>query len=175
MLIFQFFLFFTMINDGVIFDFKNADNISNWIILDDVVMGGRSYGNFELNSEGTGVFYGNVSLENNGGFSSVRYRFNKQNPKNFTKFLLRVKGDGKTYQFRVKNSRNNYHSYIYRFQTTNKWETIEIPFTEMHPAFRGRKLNMENYQGKQMEEIAFLIGNKKKESFQLLIEKIEVQ
>ena len=45
----------------------------------------------------------------------------------------------------------------------------------MYPAFRGRKLNAENYPGKQMEMMAFLIGNKKAESFQLEIESIELK
>ncbi|MDG1529530.1 MAG: CIA30 family protein [Polaribacter sp.] len=168
-------LIFSMINNSLVFDFKKESNISNWVILDDVVMGGKSYGNFYLNKNGHGEFYGDVSLENNGGFSSVRYRFNKEKTNVFSKFIIRVKGDGKAYQFRVKNSKNDYHSYIYSFQTTKDWQTIEIPFAEMYPAFRGRKLNIENYQGEKMQEIAFLIGNKKNENFRLEIDKIEIQ
>ena len=163
-----------MINKSIIFDFKKDVSINNWLIVDDVVMGGKSYGNFHINKKGHGEFSGDVSLDNNGGFSSVRYRFNKENTTAFSKFVLKVKGDGKVYQFRVKNSTNNYHSYIYSFQTTKDWQVIEIPFTEMYPAFRGRALNIENYQGKKMQEIAFLIGNKKRESFKLEIDKIEV-
>jgi NADH dehydrogenase [ubiquinone] 1 alpha subcomplex assembly factor 1 len=175
MFILRVILIFSMINNSLVFDFKKESNISNWVILDDVVMGGKSYGNFYLNKNGHGEFYGDVSLENNGGFSSVRYRFNKEKTNVFSKFIIRVKGDGKAYQFRVKNSRNDYHSYIYSFQTTKDWQTIEIPFAEMYPAFRGRKLNIENYQGEKMQEIAFLIGNKKNENFRLEIDKIEIQ
>lgn len=173
MFVLRLILIFLMINNSMVFDFKIGIDVSNWVILDDVVMGGKSYGNFYLNENGHGEFYGDVSLENNGGFSSVRYRFNKENTTAFSKFVIRVKGDGKAYQFRVKNSRNEYHSYIYTFQTTKDWQTIEIPFAEMYPAFRGRKLNIENYPGEEMQEIAFLIGNKKNESFKLEIDKIE--
>jgi hypothetical protein len=42
-------------------------------------MGGESSSTFQLNSEGHGVFEGNISLDNNGGFSSVRYRFPQTN------------------------------------------------------------------------------------------------
>ncbi len=164
-----------MINTDLIFDFNAQSNIFNWVVLDDVVMGGKSYGNFFLNKKGHGEFNGDVSLENNGGFSSVRYRLNKDNLDNYTKFSIKIKGDGKAYQFRVKRSRNDYHSYIYTFQTTTDWQTIEIPFSEMYPAFRGRKLSLKNYQGEQMQEIAFLIGNKKNESFRLEIDKIEIR
>ena len=58
-----------------IFDFNTKSNITNWRIVDDVVMGGRSNGNFKINDSGYGEFSGTVSLENNGGFSMVQYAF----------------------------------------------------------------------------------------------------
>ena len=45
----------------------------------------------------------------------------------------------------------------------------------MYPSFRGYELNQPNYDGVQMEEIAFLISNKKEESFRLLIDAITLQ
>jgi hypothetical protein len=36
-------------------------------------------------------------------------------------------------------------------------------------------LNIPNYDGKVLAEIAFLIGNKKAETFQLLLDTIEVK
>ena len=155
-----------------IFDFNSDSNISNWRIVDDVVMGGRSNGEFTINKEGYGEFSGKISLENNGGFSSVRYNFETVNSSNYSKFLIRIKGDGKEYQFRVKANRNSRHSYIYKFSTTGDWQTIEIPFLKMSPSFRGYSLDIPNFNGDQMEDIAFLIGNKKSESFTLLIDSI---
>jgi hypothetical protein len=38
-------------------------------------MGGKSSSNISLNKDGFGVFNGTISLENNGGFSSVRHVF----------------------------------------------------------------------------------------------------
>ncbi|MFN0729830.1 CIA30 family protein [Polaribacter gochangensis] len=163
-----------MITNELIFDFNQQSNSSEWVILDDVVMGGSSYGDFQVNKNGHGQFFGAISTENNGGFSSVRYRLNKENIEKYSKFIITVKGDEKAYQFRVKNSRNDSHSYISIFQTTSSWQTIEIPFSEMYPVFRGRKLGEETYQGKQLQEIAFLIGNKKAENFRLEIDKIEI-
>jgi NADH dehydrogenase [ubiquinone] 1 alpha subcomplex assembly factor 1 len=83
-----------------------------------------------------------------------------------------VKGDGKTYQFRVKTNRYDRHSYIGFFNTSGKEEIIEIELREMEPGFRGMKPNIPDYPGKQMEEISFLIANKKAESFRLEIDKI---
>jgi len=163
-----------LVTNDMIFEFNAESNISKWVILDDIVMGGKSDGNFTLNKKGNGVFSGVISLDNNGGFSSVRYRLDKKCLKKYSKFIIKIKGDGKAYQFRAKKNQYDSHSYIYTFQTTSDWQTIEIPFSEMYPAFRGRILNMKNYQGKQLQEIAFLIGNKKNESFKLEIDEIEV-
>jgi len=126
---------------GIIFDFDNNSNTINWTIVNDAVMGGKSVGNFDLNENGDGVFSGNVSLENKGGFSMLRYRFDKINTTTFTKVILRVKGDAKAYQFRVKTKVSDNHSYIGTFNTIDDWQTIEIPLNEMYPAFRGRKLD----------------------------------
>ena len=56
----------------ILFDFKKDGDTSGWMIEDDGVMGGLSKGRFQLNNEGHATFTGNVALENNGGFSSVR-------------------------------------------------------------------------------------------------------
>jgi hypothetical protein len=158
----------------IIFDFNPSSDLSNWRIVDDVVMGGRSNGNFKLNDAGHGLFSGEVSLENNGGFSSLRYQFNTKEINDFKKVTIHLKGDGKRYQFRVKSKKYDQHSYITYFTTSGEWETIEIKLDKMYPSWRGMKLDMDNYPGETMEEIAFLISNKKAESFQLEIDKIEL-
>jgi len=159
----------------VIFDFNKSAEIQNWLIVDDVVMGGKSSGTFNLNADGFGVFEGNISLDNNGGFSSVRYRFEKTLVKEYSTVHIKLRGDGKKYQFRIKAKSGDYYSYISPFQTTGEWQEIEIPLKEMYPSFRGRKLDQPNFSDDYIEEITFLIGNKKEEDFQLLIAKIELR
>ena len=89
--------------------------------------------------------------------------------------LLRVKGDGKKYQFRIKEKRRDYYSYITTFQTTTEWQTIALEMHQMYPVYRGRTLNMDNLTPNKIEEIAFLIGNKKAEKFRLEIAVISLQ
>jgi len=157
-----------------LYDFQSDSKKSDWRIIDDVVMGGRSDGSFSINSDGHGVFEGKVSLENNGGFSSVRYQPDKTIIDGASQVKFRLRGDTKTYQFRFKRKRSDYHSYVASFQTSGEWEEITIPLNQFKPAFRGRDLNMENFPGDQVEEIAFLIGNKKAESFKLEIDYIKL-
>jgi NADH dehydrogenase [ubiquinone] 1 alpha subcomplex assembly factor 1 len=168
-------LFTLIVQSMVLFNFTTDSDISNWRILDDGVMGGLSDGNFKINTEGHGEYYGDVSLENNGGFSSLRYYFETKSTKEYSKFKLRIKGDGKSYQFRVKDNRYNRYSFIYEFETTGEWQTVSIPFSEMYASFRGYRVDIPNFKGNQMEEIAFLIGNKKEESFKILIDSISLE
>ena len=163
-----------IVSKMILFDFQVNKDTSQWQIVDDVVMGGKSNGNFKINANGHGEFYGYISLKNNGGFSSVRYGFSSIDSKNYNRFLLHIKGDGNPYQFRVKDNKNNRFSYVYTFQTSGDWETIEIPFNTMEASFRGYKLDLPNFNGDQMAEIAFLIANKKEQHFKIQIDKISI-
>lgn len=162
----------TPMGSKVIFDFNKNPDIQDWNIVDDIVMGGRSSSTFELNSDGYGVFSGIISLENNGGFSSVHYQFKKMKVHQDNKIMVKLKGDGKNYQLRIKDNSGNYYSYIAPFTTSGEWQEIEIPLKSMFPSFRGRKLDRPNFSKDNIEEITFLIGNKKNEKFELLIDKI---
>ena len=171
------FTLFTSINEVMpvtVFDFNKNSDISNWYVVDDVVMGGRSYGRLSIDPKGNGVFKGNVSLENNGGFSSLRYRFKKQKIDQYQNLVLYLRGDGKKYQIRIKENSRDYYSFVYNFRTSGEWEKIELDLNDLIPYFRGRRLNMDNYSGKYLEEVGFLIGNKRAERFRLEIDKIEL-
>ena len=158
--------------DSVIVDFSTEGTVSNWRIVDDVVMGGRSDGRMAINEEGNAVFSGRVSLENNGGFSSVRHGFRERQVEGYHYFNIRLKGDGKKYQFRVRSDRSERHSYAYTIQTDGTWQTVLVPMAEMYPTWRGMKLNIPNYPGSTLSEIVFLVGNKKNEAFRLEIDSV---
>ena len=117
-----------------IFDFKKENNTSNWFVVNDGVMGGLSKGSLLINELGNGLFKGFVTTDNNGGFSSVRYKFNRKNVSNFEHIILNIKGDGKTYQFRIKENSSQRHSYIKTFKTSGKWEIIKIPLNSFYPS-----------------------------------------
>ena len=155
-----------------IVDFTVNSKLYSWAIVNDVVMGGKSTSTISINTEGNAVFKGEVSLENNGGFSSLRHRFDKLDVSKFKKIKIRLKGDGKKYQFRLKPSMFTQYSYVYNFKTNGDWQIIEINLTDFTPVFRGRKLDMPNFSGTELEEIGFLIGNKQKEEFELILDTI---
>jgi len=172
-LLFIFLTTFTMKAQTII-DFKENPTTKNWYVVDDVVMGGRSSGSFAVSDDGYGKFYGEVSLENNGGFSSIKYEMKTLAVKPNRTIRIRLKGDGNPYQFRVKDKRRHSYSYITTFETTGDWQTLEFTLSDFYPTFRGRKVDLPNFDQDTIEELRFLIGNKKPQRFQLLLESVVV-
>ena len=83
-----------------------------------------------------------------------------------------LQGDCKVYQVRIKRNKFDNFSYIQNFKTNGKNEIISIELNKFYPSLRGIKLNKENYNYNQIEQISILIGNKEEEEFKLRIEKI---
>ncbi len=166
------FNFKMMFSQNTFYSFDSKTNLNEWVIVNDDVMGGVSKSNLITNKDYNGVFFGNISIENNGGFASVRFNFKRLNISKYKSIILKIKGDQKEYQFRIKESLNDYHSYVYPFSTSGEWEFIKIPLNKMYPSFRGRSLNMKNFNKDYFEQVSFLISNKKNVNFNLLIDSI---
>ncbi len=155
-----------------IYNFDNNSDLKRWIIVNDDVMGGGSSSKLNINQEGNGVFAGSISTVNNGGFSSMRFNCNKIFINQNTHFNIKIKGDGKEYQLRIKTNMDDYYSYTYSFKTSGDWQIISIPIKEMQASFRGRKLNMKNFNSNYFEQITLLVGSKEDSKFKLLIDYI---
>ncbi len=163
-------------NQRVLFNFETSEKFDDWLIVDDGVMGGLSQSNIFLSDSSTAVFQGIVSLENNGGFSSTRTTPRPYDLDGYSGILLRVKGDGKKYQFQLQtNDRFDGISYRYHFETENgKWISIKVPFIDCIPVFRGRILSGRGpLLPKQIQQIGFLISDKQAGPFKLEIEWIK--
>jgi NADH dehydrogenase [ubiquinone] 1 alpha subcomplex assembly factor 1 len=160
-------------NGSPTIDFTSDYKLSNWSILNDGVMGGVSTSSLEINTEGHALFKGLVSTENNGGFASVRFRTSPIKVKSKRFVTIRLKGDGKEYQFRVKKNASDFISYISTFPTSGSWELVKIKLSDLYPSVMGRKLNRANFDATEIEELSLLITRKKTESFKLLVDYIK--
>src|SRR5689334_21649557 len=87
--------------EKILFDFQDSTNSSAWQIVNDDVMGGVSTSSFSL-TNGVALFQGKLSLENNGGFASVRSVPVRESLTGLTAFVLRVRGDCRRYKFSVR-------------------------------------------------------------------------
>lgn len=158
--------------DQTVFQFSQGADLGAWEVQDDVVMGGRSQGQLRINEAGNAVFTGTVSLENDGGFSSIQHACAPLDVSRRRALVLGLKGDGKRYQLRVDATPDARHSYACDFQTSGDWQAIEIPFADMYAIHHGDRLDLPNYPGKKLAQIQILIGNGVAEAFQLEIDKI---
>ncbi|MCP9235744.1 CIA30 family protein [Lewinella sp. JB7] len=146
-----------------------------WRVVDDIVMGGRSEGHFAITERKHGRFYGHLSTENNGGFSSVHRKFDPPvDIAGYDRIRIRLRGDGSQYQFRVRATPEQRYQYTYEFDTTGDWEVIDIPLAQLYPVYRGNRLEEPNFRGDRLAEIAFLISNDRPQPFQLLLDRLEL-
>jgi hypothetical protein len=166
---------FTQTNTDEIYKFTTSTKVSEWRIVNDGVMGGISKSSLMLNDFGNGQFMGHVSLANNGGFASIQLNKTIQLANEIKFVLLRIKGDGKSYEFRLKSQISQSESYVHQFTTTGEWEIIKLPMSEFYPQFFGRKLNTPNFNFKSIEQLSFLIANKQEEDFRLMIDWIGLE
>ncbi|MFT5294631.1 MAG: hypothetical protein ACI9YH_000637 [Colwellia sp.] len=114
---------------------------NRWRITNDGVMGGLSYGKMIV-EKGSGTFSGQISLDNNGGFSSVFRAVEDLSP-SLNKLVIDIEGDGQLYQLRLMTNINGYRlAYKHDFKTTaNKREKFIFQLTDFQATFRGRNIN----------------------------------
>ena len=153
--------------------FENPETEPEWHSVNDGVMGGLSQGQAEM-KDGVMVFSGVLSLENNGGFSSVRTKDGSYNMTGADGIALRVKGDGRTYQLRVSTDarhRGSLISYQRKFETeAGQWTEVKIPFEEMKPGWRGQMLGGHILDPSKISQLGILIGDKKKGEFKIEVD-----
>ena len=154
-----------------LFDSGAKPSSLNWNIVNDTVMGGRSSSRWISKSSSPCSFEGYLSLENNGGFASVRCDLNNENLTKTEGMFIRVKGDGRKYQFRIRSQASRWANYSHEFKTVrNKIKTFYLPFKDFEPSWRGRSLNnLPVLKGKDVRGIGFLLGDKIQGKFKLEI------
>lgn len=164
------------IQQKLISDFSMPEEIDQWRVVNDGVMGGLSQSQINKTQDNTAVFQGTVSLENYGGFASVRTLPRMYNLTGYSGLIIRVKGDGKRYQFRIRTDAQ-FDGIGYRSHFTTKadtWITVRVPFSGFVPTFRGRVLSdAPPLASDQIRQLGFLIADKQEGSFRLEIDWIK--
>lgn len=153
-----------------------VDGVDGWRVVVDGVMGGRSTGRVQPGLRDTLLFTGNLSLENNGGFSQIRANVPSASFEGADGIALRVRGDGRTYQFdiRVSNVRLMAGGFQANFTTTrDEWVDIEIPFSDFKLYSFGRRVrNAPALEPRLIESIGVTLGDKKPGPFSIEIDRI---
>lgn len=156
-----------------VLEFAEAGSEPEWTAVNDGVMGGLSKGGPKI-EDGVLHFSGTLSLENNGGFSSVRTRPGNYDLSSAKVMVLRVKGDGRIYQLRLSTNarhRGSRISYGADFPTkAGQWVEVKVPFDTLIPTHHGNQLDGPPLDLSRVEEIGLLIGDGKAGDFALALE-----
>ena len=165
----------TTAQDQTVTDFNRSDATRGWQAVNDGVMGGLSEGLFRWNAETGLEFYGRLSLENNGGFASIRTGGQKISLKTESVIVLRVRGDGREYSFNLYSQGDRY-AYRQTFQTVkNEWVEIELPLKGFEATWRGRRFPQQRLNPGRISGMGFQLGDKKPGPFRLDVEWIKTR
>jgi len=180
-----------VVNDGVMGGKSQGD----WKVVNDGVMGGNSKGDWKVVNDGVmgGVskggmsdmgnvmlFEGYLSLENNGGFSSVQV---KPDPildlGEYDGIALRVKGDGRTYKLWLESDARYYYmpiSWMAEFATTkDQWTEVMVNFDELEPSHWGKNLSGSGvrFNKSSVEKVGVILADKIQGPFRMEIDWIK--
>lgn len=122
-----------------LFDFSDPDRAGGFAPVDDAVMGGRSRSRATV-ERGVLCFAGVVSLEDGGGFASIRSAPAPLDLRGADGLALRVRGDGRRYKVNLRtDDAEEDVTWQAAFETaTGGWEVILLPLHLFHPTRRGR-------------------------------------
>lgn len=120
-------------------DFGQKNDIQNWLVANDGVMGGLSEGNIQWKDESL-LFRGTVSLENNGGFSSIRSPYSDMDLSGYETVEVRYRSKGQSMGLTLNLDQR---FYIPNFKTIlettdGEWKTVTVPLLDFKQYQVGR-------------------------------------
>ena len=145
-----------------------------WQTVLDGVMGGLSTGRIAAGEGGTLRFTGELSLENNGGFSQIRTAVPEGTFAGTTGLVLRVKGDGRSYQCDIRSSQLRIMAGGYQsvFETkADEWIEVSVPFDQcVANSFGQRMRNAPALDAASIESVGITLADKKEGPFAIEID-----
>ncbi len=160
---------------AVIAAFESPDSLQGWFSVNDGVMGGVSKGGFELTERKTLLFSGDLSLENSGGFASIRTKPTALNLAGTKGISVKALGDGRKYWVGLHTdgqfSARSYRAYL----PTTAGELTEtfIPIADFKLQAFGRQLPGGPVDPAAIAAVGFTIADKKAGPFELEIESVK--
>ncbi|MBX7106241.1 MAG: CIA30 family protein [Gemmataceae bacterium] len=161
-----------------LFDFTGTDAAQEWQVINDGLMGGVSEGNFKITDKKTLEFFGTLSLENNGGFASVRTKAKKLGLQKGDTLVAKIRGDGREYSMNLYLNKP-LMAFSYRATVQSKkdeWIEIKLPFDKFEATSFGRVVkNAGAVNPEEVNALGFMLSDKKAGAFKLEIESIKVE
>lgn len=160
-----------MHNEKMLIDFSLPHEAKGWEIVNDEVMGGISRSTTMIKDK-TAIFQGSLSLENYGGFASVRTLPRDFNLHGYHGLILHVRGDGKRYRLRLRTD-DEHDGIAYQAIFTTEpgiWLTVSLPFRIFVPVFRGKIVpDAQPLNPDKIRRVGFMIADKQEGKFRIEI------
>ena len=161
-----------------LFDFTGADAAREWQTVNDNVMGGVSEGRFRITDRKTLEFFGTLSLQNNGGFASVRTKAKKLGFEQGDTVVAKLRGDGRKYLLNLYLSKPQMaFSYRAAVQTKkDEWIEVNVPLDKFEATSFGRPVkDAGRLKPEEITVLGFMLSDKKAGPFRLEVESIRVE
>ncbi len=160
--------------NSILFDFSQPSAWTYWRIVNDGVMGGVSSSRMAQTEEGTALFSGDVSLENNGGFASVEARFDAVDLSSYDGIEITYRGDGQGYGFNMRH-RPAWIVYQADFvaRQAEEWQIVRIPFDRLTALSFGRRVSAEPFDPKSVITMQLIISDKQEGPFAIELQSIK--
>ena len=160
-----------------LFDFADPVEAEPWAPIDDRVMGGISRSRLRHDLAGHAVFEGNVSLERNGGFASVRSASANRGGAGAQFCILEVRGDAKRFKvhFLTDDALDGLNYQATFTPDPDRWQTLHIPLAEFRPSFRGREVpGTPPLDPARIRQVGLMIAERQAGPFALAIRRISL-
>ena len=159
----------------VIADFSTQEGNSEWIVVNDNVMGGRSLGDRSF-AENTMTFAGAINT-NGGGFSSLRLPLPFDTLVTAERVVVRGRSDGRGYLLTFDDSlpgRNRRISFRapLPFTTPGEWETVSVSLADLYAASFGQPVDAEPFRPDLATRIGIMLSDGVDGDFQLELQLI---
>lgn len=163
---------------AVLFDFTDPATVASWSPINDEVMGGLSSSQLRHEPAGHVLFSGHVSLENNGGFASVRCRPCALGRADVAAYVLQVRGDGKRYKLNLRTD-DAFDGINYQagFQPpAGVWTTCRLALADFLPTWRGKPVaGAAPLDASRLRQIGLMIADRQQGPFALALRSIALE
>lgn len=163
---------------NVQFDFGAAKDGKEWNVVNDGVMGGLSEGevNFTKNSM---QFFGQISLENNGGFSSVKGPFRNFELAGVRQLAIRYRSSGQLVSVTLENNPRFYYPY-YKLSlpsTGGEWKAVKFDIAAFEQYRLGQVVERSISDDflASVIRIGFITGTKKAGAFEFEVDYLRLE
>lgn len=159
-------------------DFSDASEAKKWVSVNDNVMGGVSEGGFRITDDKTLEFSGKISLENQGGFASIRTQSADLRLDGYDTIALRVKGDGRTYYLDLRAA-TTFAAASYRSPLKTQkgtWQEFRLPVKAFEFSAFGKRIpGAGAVMASKVQSVGFTLADKQAGPFRLEVSWIKAE